>query len=280
MSSTQHPLTLQMKDLNADWRRVNVVGQLDLGGYTQVLNSALAALLGRLGSAAYYTRGETVTIGGETYIIAYRPQIKGPDFGGLVQAIQKGGPKTKPEALITEKLAPEKMTAETTLALSLLNVRTSGSLTDIRTFDLQREIEDASKGLLDAVLQAAGEEQITDPSLRNLKRLSEALTQYAQDNNEVLPPMTDPAIVKEALQPYVKEASVWVHPENKTAYLPNPALSRRRMATVEEYGEWMVAFYEASPAPGGTRGYVTLDGTVKRISENEWEKLKRASKIP
>jgi hypothetical protein len=274
------PLTLQLKDLNGDWRRVNVTGQLDLGGYSQLLSTALSTFLGKMASAVYYTKGDVVTIGSETYIVAYRAPMRPIDFGALVGEVKKAGPQTKPEKILNEALATEKLSADTPLALSLLNLRTSGSLTDIRAFDLQREIDDSGKGLIDAVLQAVGEEEVTDPSLRNLKKLGEALTMYSADYDETLPEMTSAEAVKKALAPYVKDETAFAHPETKETYLPNPALSKKPVGHVEEYGEWMVAFYEAAPAKDGTRGIVTIDGTVKRVAEKDWEGLKKASKIP
>jgi prepilin-type processing-associated H-X9-DG protein len=42
----------------------------------------------------------------------------------------------------------------------------------------------------------------------------------------------------------------------------------------------VVAFYEASPAPDGTRAVLFLDGHVQVIPETEWPRLKRASGLP
>lgn len=283
LSGSDLPLTLKLRDLNGDWRRVSVNGQLDLGGYTQILSVAMSSVFGQTGSAVYYTRGDTVTIGSETYIVAYRPPLKTVDIGGLIMEAAKAGPKMDPATIqktLMDRLTPEKLTEETNLALTLLNLRTSGTLADIRPFDLQREIAEAPKGILEAVLAAAGQEEIKDPSLGNLKKLGDALTAYAADHDETYPTLTDAASIQTALDPYVTDKAAFAHPASKEAYLPNPVLSGKRTGSLEQYGEWMIAFYEANPAADGTRGVVTLDGTVKRVQESEWPQLKKASKIP
>jgi hypothetical protein len=52
---------------------------------------------------------------------------------------------------------PERLTAGTVLALSLLDLRPLGSLIDIRAFDLKREIAESQKGqaAVDKALKAA-----------------------------------------------------------------------------------------------------------------------------
>jgi prepilin-type processing-associated H-X9-DG protein len=55
---------------------------------------------------------------------------------------------------------------------------------------------------------------------------------------------------------------------------------RRHRAEIPGAPAQVVAFYEASPAPDGTRAVLFLDGHVGVIRETEWPGLKRASKIP
>jgi prepilin-type processing-associated H-X9-DG protein len=140
-------------------------------------------------------------------------------------------------------------------------------------------------------------------SQSHLKQLGVALLMYAQDYNEMLPPMKDAAAVKRLLLPYVRgNEAVFVHPQTGEPYRPNPSLSGRRRSSIamvsgrDSRGKairprrhraeipgspaQVVAFYEASPAPDGTRAVLFLDGHVGVIRETEWPRLKRASKIP
>lgn len=287
------PLTFKLKELTGDWRRVNVVGQLDLGGYTQVLSTMMASVLGSMGSTVYYTRGETITLGSEIYLVAYRPPVRPIDIGGLIQEAAKGGMNTKPDKKkmeeLAQKLVPPKLTEETALTMTLLNLRTSGTLSDIRPFELQREIDEAPTGVMEAVVTALKEEiggeladapveDTKDASLSNLKQVGVGLLMYVQDYDEVLPPMNNPDTAKQALIPYVKNADAFVHPETKEPYQPSAILGRKKLLHIAVPAQF-VAFYEAKPAADNTRGVLFLDGRVKRIREEEWPRLARASKI-
>jgi prepilin-type processing-associated H-X9-DG protein len=114
--------------------------------------------------------------------------------------------------------------------------------------------------------------------------------------------MKDAATVKRLLLPYVRgNEAVFADPQTHEPYQPNPSLSGRRRSFVvvsrrDSQGKparprrspseipgpaaQVVAFYEATPAPDGTRAVLFLDGHVQVIPEAQWPRLKRASKIP
>lgn len=145
-----------------------------------------------------------------------------------------------------------------------------------------------------------GSEQMQAEAQMRLKQLGLALQMYAQDYDEVLPPMKSPAAVKKVLYPYVrKNDAVFLDPRTTEPYQPNASLSGKRIAWVTlsvrrsghrrptqiklpaditRPGE-MVAFYELTPAADGTRNVLFVDGHVKRYPEVEWQRLKRSSHI-
>jgi hypothetical protein len=131
--SSTLPLSLTLGQLNSQWRRMTITGTFDLGSVTQTLTS----LLGSAGIGVYYTQGQTVSVGQTTYLVAYRTQPNVLNVAGLIQAIQTAQASGKPPAA-------ERLTAQTPLSLALLNLQTSGSLTDIRPFDLSRELADSA----------------------------------------------------------------------------------------------------------------------------------------
>ena len=274
-SGKTHPLALQLKDLTDAWQRMAI--NLQSSGGASSLNLMLGAPSGA-SEDVYYTKGETVTTAGQTYLVAYRAQVKRASFMDFMLAGQRG----QPPAL------PEKLTPQTTLALSLLNLRMIGALQDIRPFDLDQEVA-AANAAHAALLPAVGQARLTaldQQSSNQLKQLILGIKQYEQDHDNTLPPMENPAVVKQAILPYVKNEGIFVHPGTKEPYLPNATLSGRRedealnpRGDVMNVAE-MVAFYEASPSADGTRGVAFLDGHVKRITEAEWPALKQASKIP
>jgi prepilin-type processing-associated H-X9-DG protein len=116
-------------------------------------------------------------------------------------------------------------------------------------------------------------------SLDHLKQLGLALRLYTQDYDNRLPPMKDPVAAKQALLPYVGRESVFAHPTTGEPYQPNPALSHKKLTSLE-WPETVVAFYEAHPLAPDTRGVLFADGHARRVPEAAWPQLKRASELP
>lgn len=258
LSGNVYPLSLALKDLDSSWRRVNAGGQSDMGGLTQMFTSLVSAMGG---TAGFYTKGETVKLSGETYIIAYRPKAKPLEFS-------MSGRGQPPK--------PEKLTPDTPLLLSLLSLRTAGSLTDIdiRLFDMEEEIAASAAGLEEQEKTAQ-----KAASLNNLKQMALALRRYAHDYDGTLPPMEDPGQVKTLLEPYVKDTAVFCDPRTGQPYLVNTSLSNHKLAHISNPVE-MVVFYEASPDEDNSRRVSFLDGHAERILESEWPLVKKRSKIP
>jgi hypothetical protein len=153
LSGKTHPLTVKLKDLDADWRRVTVHGSanvtgnvsVNVNGYTSsssANNSSSAShsqnnFVGALlSSHGYVTKGQTVVTHGRTYIVAYHLPAFGLDIGGLLQALAAKTPPTSAA-----------LHADTLLPLSLLDLQSLGSLDDVSVFDMQAEIADSEKAI-------------------------------------------------------------------------------------------------------------------------------------
>ena len=112
------PLTLKLGDLNGDWRRMSVGQPVDLNGVTRFYSSFLAGGP----DDVYYTKGDQVTVGADQYLVAYHAPAQKLDLAAMF----KSGTPQMPK--------PTKLTADTVLSLSLLNLHTISSLSDIRPF--------------------------------------------------------------------------------------------------------------------------------------------------
>jgi hypothetical protein len=255
------PLQLKLSDLDSGWYRVNCTGaQSGAGGNAAAVY--LGVLMGR-GGAGHYTRGETVKVEGENFLVAYRLATKPVDY----MAMMRGGGQPP---------TPEKPTPESTLDLCLLRVSGLESLSDIRVFDLVTELtggDTSPEALATARAQVA-----ESTGLGNLLAVGEALAAYAQDGDKTLPVMKEAAAVAAALSPYCKTKNAFTSPETKELYQPNPSLSGRKMADVTQPGE-TVAFYDVKPV-NGQRAVLFLNGRAERVSETKWPALKKASQIP
>ncbi len=263
LAGRRYPLSLKLSGLSSDWRRVNAGGQFDMPALSQLFG----AMFG--GGGAFYTRGETITVAGETYLVGYRPQVKGLDLAALMQSGAGAGPPT-----------PEKLTPDTPLALSLLNLRTAGSLNDIRPFSLEQELAESGQGPggLFGVFSEARERAQAASSESNLKQLGVALMMYTQDYDECYPLAKNAPSLKDQLMPYVKNEAVFVQPGSEEPYQPNPALAGKSMAQLREPAR-TPAVFEASAAEDGTRAVAFADGHASRIPEEEYQSLLAASKV-
>ncbi|MCW3055009.1 MAG: hypothetical protein JWN14_4179 [Chthonomonadales bacterium] len=179
-SGKSQPISLKMKDLDsAVWRRVKISGgseKKEDGGLAGMLGSMfgggagggegmggmMSALLGPMfsgvstaGPNVYYTRGKTVVLGSETYLVAYQPQIKDLDFAALMKMKDMAAPPT-----------PKPLTPETLLVMSLLNLHTIGNLSNIQPFNLQTEITESETAV--TALAEIAKEQETEKKDKNL----------------------------------------------------------------------------------------------------------------
>jgi len=105
-------LSLHLKDLDTTWRVFTTSG----GGYADILSMATGG-----GASKVFTKGQTVTMGTELFLVAYK--VDGPDIASIIA----GGGPPKPKAL----------TGNTVLRLSLLNLHALSSMDGIKVFDLK-----------------------------------------------------------------------------------------------------------------------------------------------
>jgi hypothetical protein len=106
LSGNSIPTAIKLKDLTPEWRAMSTNGQFEIGNFQAFIN----IFGGGAFATNYYTKGQTVSIGSETYIVAY----------SLLSLVDKVSP-------------------EMPLNLSLLNLKTIGSMSNIRAFETTAE---------------------------------------------------------------------------------------------------------------------------------------------
>lgn len=167
------PHTLKLKELTADWRHMTIRSASEGGGVgdmmKQIMQAAMMSgmqngsqkgkngeeamgammgmsLLGGLfgggddGAKVYYTQGKTMTIGSETFIITYQYIAPKPNMMSMM--MKSGGAKEPDMSALT---SGTKLTADSDLEMSLVNVKSISSLGGLRAFDMQKEIEENAK---------------------------------------------------------------------------------------------------------------------------------------
>ncbi len=128
------PSAIKLRELTPDWRALSTNGQFEFGN----LQTFVGTFGGGSFATSYYTKGQTVTIGSETYIVAY----------SLLSLV-------------------DKVTPETSLNLSLLNLKTIGSMSNIRAFDTVKETKVLEKQLAALQLANVFDPTKTDPEKAN-----------------------------------------------------------------------------------------------------------------
>lgn len=116
-------------------------------------------------------------------------------------------------------------------------------------------------------------------SRRQLKALYYAVVQYATDNQGKLPALNAPAQLKQQLKPYRLHAAALSCPFTQEAYRANARLAGKPLDQVKNPTDTLLFWSPRSMSDGN---YLVLDaaGRDRRVSPEEFARLKRASGIP
>lgn len=265
------PLTLKLKDLDAEWRSFSPAAQGDASSSLMTFFMAMAASESHkpMDSAAFYTKGQTVTLGTETYLVAYSRQSQ--SFASLMTAMAQhnGNP--------TDVQLP-KVTPENEVTLCMLNVRTMGNLLNIHPFELKNEItqgdDDGKPTETPARIKA-----LQSTSLSQVRQLAVAIQMYVQDNNGKYPPLNSKRLMKDALKAYLGNAEqMFLTPGTQVQYQGNANLAGAKESDIKNPTE-VVSVFEPTPWPDGMRVVGFVDGHAKLVGAEEWATLQAKMKV-
>jgi hypothetical protein len=174
-NSTMTPPIIKLKDMGQGWMRVKIKMQGDSAASKSEPTNPLSALFGLSGGGGmssedsgslaalaflpaimsalgmitgddaaptpnYYSKGQTITLGSETFMVVYRQQQPEFDLMKLFMESEKTGQEPDFKQLAEQS----KLTEDSEMSLSLINVRAIASLKDIRPFELEREIAESA----------------------------------------------------------------------------------------------------------------------------------------
>lgn len=264
MSRGDLPTSLRLKGLDKSWRRVTVDAGEEGGSAFMygMRGPAFRDILSDLGVGVYYTKWQSMTLGSETYLVAYRMQnnVSQDEMQDAFRQLYGGGHGDQPAPTGPRRFAPD-----TQLQLSLLNLRTSGSMVDIRAFDAARDI--------------MGPRDIIEASNENLRRIGTyfpRMTQFERNGMRGLPMQNITSARDAFVNFFHAPRRIFVHPQTGQPYLPNTRLAGRRLSMISGHAQ-VLAFSEARPGSDGKRGVVFLDGHVERVPEAQWQSLSQAA---
>ncbi len=284
------PSTISASALDASWRRFKPNAALNGGDENLRQNTIYES---------FVTQGQTLSVGTETFLIAYRGQL---DFDQMPIDQQEDLRIALEQTAQTVETSDGygRLLPSQTLQLCLLNTRTIGGLMDVRSLDSKTDLLNLKTALdrkTEVDQSIAERAQLDSASVHgrvdsDLKQIGLALLVYTQDYDEKLPPMRSSqsmddirktwdnppkATVQQVLNPYLNSPEIFAHPTTREIYRPNLNLSGRSLAKLEGRAAQIVAFHEASPAPDGTRAVLYLDGHVRREPETNWANVQAIS---
>ncbi len=245
------PLSVTMGNLDSTWRTFHLEDTV-----TNLLRSSYSYNFNFDSFGLYYTSGATLSINNETYLVTYR--LKRP-VADLVTG------NLRQEDIFKAMV----LTPNTRLVLSLLNLSTANNFYEVAPFDAESFARAATNSKNRVLLSQ---------SMSNLKQLGIAVIQYSQEQDEVYPPMQTMYQLKKAIYPFLRSDTVFVQPINKKFYVPNAALSKKSLASINQ-PSMTAMIYEADFDSDGKRAVGFADGHVKRVTPVEWTKIKKDSNI-
>lgn len=277
------PLTLAAKDLDSTWQFVTLnqktKNKNDDKGFPRptLPTSQLEAIDLSLHVApnVYLTQWQTAASGGQAFLIAYRvaPLIENEKQRAFYTTTEPPSDfATEPEFFAFLKSQAD----DRPLELTLLNLQTIGVVNSIEPYDVKARDQFLSSYIFISGFRPTP--QLVFQSMTNLKQLGIGIMQYAQEYDEVYPPMQSLAALKKAILPYVLEDELFMQPVNKKPYLTNVALSGRSLSDIKSPATF-ASIYEAQPGSDGKRAVGFADGHVKRVTPAEWTQIKKDSGI-
>jgi prepilin-type processing-associated H-X9-DG protein len=241
LSGKSIPQTLRVKDLDSTYRRFRFTS-------ADVLFATQRGATRDL--SIFFTKGQSVTFGGNEYLIAYRPEVeRNPNMDNHGQM-----------NLMLTKLRPADK-----LLLSLLSTQGfyGSSLTDIRPFDPELDMETQAdrNQAVQQVLRQLG------AGILNWKhnRGQERLPQWGKRVNDAL---------RRQCYPIVHDKRLWEHPSTNEAFGLNAALANQRLPDITNRAT-LYMVYEFTPAADGTRAVLFADGHVERVDAARWTRLQK-----
>lgn len=289
------PSQLPFRQLGEGWQRVTIVAPTltaaPKDASTRATQNVMAQHVAQLyggDSGVFFTRGETLQTGSETFLALYKMRVSPVEIAAIV-----------PKGAGNADAATRALTAffaNRPLELSLVNVRNIGAIRDIKPFSqiaqttqLRAILDDApatSPGSISAgatslpapapPASTRGSAYYASLARTNLLRLGGALDLYARAHGGTLPPLQNFAVAHKALLPYAGRLA-FTHPAPGAHFVFNPILSGRKIVHIAQPRD-MISAYEVPPS-GAKRAVLFLNGTVRFLDAAQWRKYSRGSKI-
>lgn len=230
-----------------------------------------ASLLG-----SYWTKAETVKMGGFDYLVTYR----------LEPGLRKGGGEGNPLSMtlrlnlirsdMIASFSPDP-NAKITDIIAFLDQAKIPYDEPVDQLNMQPQTMTSAAVLYPVFAQAKDAARRTS-TLSNAKQLAVGAMIYMTDYDDVMPYVQGTAAAKYVLDPYLKNPGLWksLNP-NGGEFKLNMAVAGVNVAAVDNPAE-VVLFYEEKEWPDGKRCVAYLDSHARVLDREGWEKAKATLK--
>jgi prepilin-type processing-associated H-X9-DG protein len=274
LTSKDTPATLTFKEMDATWQKFSLKKDL-----CDLLALGANADTGTMEDPEkeFYTKGKTLTIGTETYLIAYQQVEPLADVRVVNQMIRSSGEKPP---------TPKFITPDTQVQLCLLDQKKLGTILNISPANIAQKLAAAAQAKV--VYEALKAKQNAEESRSNLLSLGQSLNSYIYRHKGMLPTFSDAVDLQAEVRggydfsyPYNSHESNTIEQPgtDKVNYGVNTLISGKKKVQIAFPGAMLVAF-ERVPAADGSRQALFLDGHVATISAADWAQVKKASRLP
>jgi hypothetical protein len=256
IAGTTVPLTVKIREINGDWRLMNVTDSSSFMRFIQIGGSGISA-------TDVYTKGQTIMLGNDTLIVAYHfplPEARARNPYGSY--------------LMDPFLNLEKLTADSNLTLCLVSVHGFGSIGDIRPTQINEFIKTYNKNI-DKLIEIRDRE-IGNMSFSIMTQLGYRLKSYITSHGK-LPVFAN----YNQLAGVLRRAELEAYERNAIAdikYAVNPSLSGKAVKTLKDPAH-LVLIYETKSLSDGTRGVVFANGTATRLTAEQWTRISKQNNL-
>lgn len=236
-------------------------------------------LLGSL-SDLYWSKGETTSLMGHDYLVAYKLEI------GLRTDMKEQGMSDAPPVGarlrltlirndVIASIAPE---PDTDIKAVMKILDDSKIPYDAVVIPMDQD-ESMTTAILAPVFTQANKASKQTQTLSNAKQLALGMMMYQADYDDLTPYAQSTAAVKFVTEPYLKNSDLWksLNP-NGGEFLFNMSLGGVDINDIPSPAETPL-YFEKNAWPDGKRVVAFADGHAKVLSAEEWEKLQPMLKL-
>jgi hypothetical protein len=279
LGGSQMPNRIAARDLPDDYRAVELKVQ-GSSGFEDMFSGPFGAIMslgmGGGGNAegasamrmmalmsVSWTKGETVSLHSHIFLVVYKP-----DSGAGMMSLA-----SKPSAAGAETAqGTGEPPAQPPVMLNLSYIRVDSITMITPRPDLNKSMLAEMPDAMGALQKAPSDAKTT--TINNFKQASIGMIMYMGDYDDVLPYVQDTKSAFFVTYPYVKSADTFktLNPNGMMRF--NMAVAGVNASALETPAD-VPMYYESEPWPDGTRVVAFMDGHVKAVSEEEWQRVQQ-----